>query len=73
MNAFSQNLHPVQVTFKFKFFMYFMYYVFYVFYVDFVFIYCSTSTPYCNLLCIYGIDKKTLKEISWHLHPDRRN
>ena len=26
----SQNLHPVQVTFKFKFFMYFMYYVFYV-------------------------------------------
>ena len=30
MNTFSQNLHPVQVTFKFKFFMYFMYYVFYV-------------------------------------------
>lgn len=22
MNAFSQNLHPVQVTFKFKFFMF---------------------------------------------------
>lgn len=27
------------------------------------------ETMCCNLCWIKGIDKKTLKELSWHLHP----